>query len=318
MESLPPVWLGVSILVPFGLALLVRPRLEARYILSAAPAQATKNQFGVDLALPLAAGTLVVIFNRVVHGFPMGSGLSLLLGILILAFFLALDTALARERQLIHTATTTPSAATPPKRLYPMTRRFSLVAVAATLCVTLVISLVILRDFAWLAEAANTAERIETAQRSVLVEVLFIMIILLGMVTNLIISYSKNLHLLFQNETRVLEQVSNGDLSRFVPVTTNDEFGFIAGHTNTMIRGLRHRSRLVSALKVAEEVQQNLLPLRPPRIAGVDLAGVSQYCDETGGDYFDYLELPDGRLGIIVADAADHGIGYDDAQAAAG
>jgi len=309
MESLPPVWLGVSILVPFGLALLVRPRLEARYILSAAPAQATKNQFGVDLALPLAAGTLVVIFNRVVHGFPMGSGLSLLLGILILAFFLALDTALARERQLIHTATTTPSAATPPKRLYPMTRRFSLVAVAATLCVTLVISLVILRDFAWLAEAANTAERIETAQRSVLVEVLFIMIILLGMVTNLIISYSKNLHLLFQNETRVLEQVSNGDLSRFVPVTTNDEFGFIAGHTNTMIRGLRHRSRLVSALKVAEEVQQNLLPLRPPRIAGVDLAGVSQYCDETGGDYFDYLELPDGRLGIIVADAADHGIG---------
>lgn len=309
MEALPPVWLGASILVPFGLAFAVRPTLETRYVATAAVAQAAKRQFGLDLLLTLAAGTLVVAFNRLVHGFPLGSGLTLLLGCLIMGFFLALDTALARERTLIQQAAHTPGDDTPPKRLYPMTRRFSAVAVAATLCVTLVIILVILRDFAWLSEAGDTAERLKTAQRSVLVEVLFIMIALLGMVINLIFSYSKNLQLLFQNETHVLENVSNGDLSRLVPVTTSDEFGVIAGHTNTMIRGLRHRSRLISALKVAEEVQQNLLPQSPPRIQGIDLAGVSTYCDETGGDYYDYLELPGGRLGVIVADAADHGVG---------
>ncbi|MDJ0783003.1 MAG: SpoIIE family protein phosphatase [Desulfosarcinaceae bacterium] len=309
MEGLPPVILGVSILIPFGLAFAVRPLLEKRYVLNAAPARATKRQFTVDLSLPMAAGTLVVVYNSIALGFPLGSGLSLLLGCLIFGFFLALDTALARERQLIQAAVSANRVVEPPQRLYPMTRRFSMVAVAATLCVTLVISMVILRDFAWLSEAVMTAESVEAAQRSVLVEVLFIMVVLLGMVINLIISYSMNLRLLFHNETQVLEQVSNGDLSRFVPVTTNDEFGFIAGHTNTMIRGLRHRSRLVNALKVAEEVQQNLLPHRPPQRKGVQVAGVSQYCDETGGDYFDYLELPGHRLGIIVADAADHGIG---------
>jgi sigma-B regulation protein RsbU (phosphoserine phosphatase) len=66
---------------------------------------------------------------------------------------------------------------------------------------------------------------------------------------------------------------------------------------------------LISALKVAEEFQQNLLPHSPPEIPGLDLSGVSIYCQETGGDYFDYLELPDRNLGIVVADASDHGIG---------
>jgi sigma-B regulation protein RsbU (phosphoserine phosphatase) len=309
MESLPPVWLGVSILVPFGLAFVARPKLEAAFVTKAPPARAARNQFALDLLLTLAAGSLVVAYNTLVHGFPLGSGVSLLMGVLIFGFFLALDTALARERRLIQGADSTALDAAPPNKLFPMTRRFSIVAVAATLCVTLVISLVILRDFAWLAEASGSVRRIESAQRSVLIEVLFIMMVLLGMVINLIVSYSRNLKLLFQNETRVLEGVSGGDLSRFVPVMTNDEFGFIAGHTNTMIRGLRHRSRLLSALKVAEEVQQNLLPHHPPRIEGVDLAGISQYCDETGGDYYDYLELTRGRVGIVVADAADHGIG---------
>jgi sigma-B regulation protein RsbU (phosphoserine phosphatase) len=309
METLPPVWLGVSILIPFGLAFLVRPKLERAFVTKTSAARAARNQFSLDLLLTLAAGCLVVAYNTVVYGFPLGSGVSLLLGVLIFGFFLGLDTALARERQLIHTADDAALNSSPPQRLYPMTRRFSMVAVSATLCVTLVISLVILRDFAWLAEASGTVQRIESAQRSVLVEVLFIMTVLLGMVINLIISYSSNLRLLFQNETRVLEKVSNGDLSRFVPVTTSDEFGFIAGHTNAMIQGLRHRSRLLSALKVAEEVQQNLLPRHPPQIEGVDLAGISKYCDETGGDYYDFLQLPGGRLGVIVADAADHGIG---------
>ena len=45
-----------------------------------------------------------------------------------------------------------------------------------------------------------------------------------------------------------------------VPVATRDEFGLIAGHTNTMIAGLRHRIALISALKLAEEVQRTLLP----------------------------------------------------------
>jgi sigma-B regulation protein RsbU (phosphoserine phosphatase) len=303
------VWLGVSILVPFGIAFLVRPKLEARYVDAAGLVRAVKAQFALDLGLTLVVGIVVASFNALVYGFPLSSALTLLLGVLIMGFFLALDTALYRERLLILETESTADPYAPPLRLYPMTRRFSAVAVMTTIFVTLLISLVILRDFDWLLEAGEIQANLEAAEYAVFTEILFIMGTLLGLVVNLIFSYSRNLKLLFQNETRVLEKVSNGDLSRFVPVTTNDEFGFIAGHTNTMIRGLRHRSRLISALKVAEEVQQNLLPRKPPNLAGIDLSGVSLYCDETGGDYFDYLELPGGRLGIVVADAADHGIG---------
>jgi phosphoserine phosphatase RsbU/P len=309
MATLPPVKLGVSILIPFGIAFLVRPKLEKPYVDAAGLVRAVKAQFTFDLGLTLAVGAVVAIFNALAYGFPLSSALTLMLGVLIMGFFLALDTALARERLLILETESSTDPYAPPQRLYPMTRRFSLVAVATTIFVTLLITLVILRDFDWLFDADQIIANLETAEQAVFTEIFFIMGTLLGLVVNLIFSYSRNLKLLFQNETRVLENVSNGDLSRFVPVTTNDEFGFIAGHTNTMIRGLRDRSRLVSALKVAEEVQQNLLPHQPPRMDGIDLAGISQYCDETGGDYYDYLELPGGRLGIIVADAADHGIG---------
>jgi sigma-B regulation protein RsbU (phosphoserine phosphatase) len=92
-------------------------------------------------------------------------------------------------------------------------------------------------------------------------------------------------------------------------VATNDEFGIIAGHTNNMIDGLRHRIQLISALKLAEELQQNLLPRHDPQVAGLDIAGTSIYCDETGGDYYDYFRLPQDRLGVVVADASGHGVG---------
>ena len=94
-----------------------------------------------------------------------------------------------------------------------------------------------------------------------------------------------------------------------MPVATHDEFGVIAGHTNTMIQGLRHRIQLLTSMKLAEEVQQNLLPKKPPEISGLNIAGTSKYCDQTGGDYYDYFSLPDDRLGVVVADASGHGVG---------
>ena len=75
-----------------------------------------------------------------------------------------------------------------------------------------------------------------------------LLLVLLALLTNLIISYSRNLRLLFKNETSILERVTQGDLSHKVPVVTKDEFGVIAGHTNNMIDGLRHRTELIGSL----------------------------------------------------------------------
>ena len=301
--------LGVSLLIPLLAALAVRRPLERFLVLSAPEVVQPKRQFYLDFSLCLAAGFALNNYNFVVHNLPVPNVLRLLLGFVVAGFFLSLDTSLARERAIIHKALAQNTALPPPKRLYSMTRKFSLVAVTTTLFVSLIIGLVIAGDIAWLATIGQDATSVFRAQQSVMFEVLFVMVVLLAWVVNLIISYSRNLKLLFQNETTVLEQVSRGDLSRLVPVATSDEFGVIAGHTNTMIEGLRHRMELITALKLAEEVQQNLLPQKPPSLPGLDIAGTSIYCDETGGDYYDYFELSNGRLGVVVADASGHGVG---------
>jgi len=308
METLPPVHLGVSLLIPFMAALFLRKPLENRFVLSQPRVAQPKRQFYFDIAMSLAAGSLVVIYNTIAHGFPAASGISLLLGCTVVGFFLSLDMALARERKVIYQALAEDSVLPPPKRLYSMTRKFSLVAFTAAIFLALVIALVIARDVVWLATIEQSGMSIMQAQMSVMGELFFIMVVLLAEVANLIISYSKNLKLLFENETNVLERVTQGDLSKLVPVATNDEFGVIAGHTNSMIGGLRHRLQLITALKLAEEVQQNLLPAEPPSFPGLDIAGRSNYCDETGGDYYDYFRLSNGNLGVVVADASEHGV----------
>jgi sigma-B regulation protein RsbU (phosphoserine phosphatase) len=146
------------------------------------------------------------------------------------------------------------------------------------------------------------------AERTVMLEVVFIMTVLLGIVVNLILSYARNLKLLFNNETQVLEQVSRGNLNQFVPVATRDEFGVIAGHTNNMIRGLRHRTELINALQLADEVQRNLLPPKTFTHPAAEIAGTSRYCTDTGGDYYDHFALPEGKLGVVVADSSGHGV----------
>src|SRR5829696_1272767 len=62
-------------------------------------------------------------------------------------------------------------------------------------------------------------------------------------------------------------------------------------------------------LQVAREIQQRLFPKSAPALAGYDIAGVSYPAEETGGDYFDYLPMMNGALGVIVADVTGHGIG---------
>jgi sigma-B regulation protein RsbU (phosphoserine phosphatase) len=303
------VILGVIFLSGFLAAFVVRAPLERWFVLSIAETSQPKRQFVLDFTLCLAVGFAVTFYNIIVYNFPAMSGLKVVLGCGIAGFFLSLDTALARERAVIRQAYKSDRFLSPPKRLYPMTRKFSLVALAATLFVATIIGLVIADDVLWLANIGQSGISIAQAQRSVTYEVFFVMVVLLLWVVNLIVSYSTNLRLLFDNETNVLERVSKGDLSKLVPVATNDEFGVIAGHTNTMINGLRHRIQLLTALKLAEEVQQNLLPQKPPSLIGLDIAGTSKYCDETGGDYYDYLTLSKGSMGVVVADVSEHGIG---------
>ena len=73
----------------------------------------------------------------------------------------------------------------------------------------------------------------------------------------------------------------------------------------------KERDRLRHSLQLARDVQQILLPKDNPRISGLDVAGKSIYCDETGGDYFDFIEFKETdheKLGVVVGDVAGHGV----------
>jgi sigma-B regulation protein RsbU (phosphoserine phosphatase) len=65
------------------------------------------------------------------------------------------------------------------------------------------------------------------------------------------------------------------------------------------------------SLAHASEVQQKLMPKCDPKVDGFDIAGKSIWCDETGGDYYDFFdrgELCKEKIGIVVGDVAGHGI----------
>ncbi len=73
----------------------------------------------------------------------------------------------------------------------------------------------------------------------------------------------------------------------------------------------KHLEQIIAALNVAQEVQQSLLPQYPPKEKRLDIAGSSLYCDETGGDYYDYIALPcldSDVYAIVVGDVSGHGI----------
>lgn len=68
-------------------------------------------------------------------------------------------------------------------------------------------------------------------------------------------------------------------------------------------------AQLEHDLGIARTIQQGLLPKTTPQIEGFDIAGWNRPTDETGGDYFDWQVLPDGRVAFTIADVAGHGIG---------
>jgi sigma-B regulation protein RsbU (phosphoserine phosphatase) len=123
---------------------------------------------------------------------------------------------------------------------------------------------------------------------------------------------SRNLTLPFSEIIETLRGVKNGHYNKKVQVTTNDEIGYTGDAINEMTEGLKERERMQQSLDIAMEVQQNLLPREDPQIEGLDIAGTSIYCEETGGDYYDYLMTGDDgqkRVWVVVGDVADHGIG---------
>lgn len=70
----------------------------------------------------------------------------------------------------------------------------------------------------------------------------------------------------------------------------------------------RERERLEQELRVARFIQQNLLPKELPQMPGWKIAAHWQPAREVSGDFYDFIDLPDGRMAFLVADVTDKGV----------
>ncbi len=70
----------------------------------------------------------------------------------------------------------------------------------------------------------------------------------------------------------------------------------------------RARGRLEQELAVAQLIQQNFLPKELPRLDGWEVAAYYRPARAVGGDFYDFIELSDGRLGLVIGDVTDKGV----------
>ena len=71
---------------------------------------------------------------------------------------------------------------------------------------------------------------------------------------------------------------------------------------------LEQERRAAQELEIAKQVQSRLFPQTLPPLAGLDYAGMCIQARQVGGDYYDFLQLGDGRLGLVIGDISGKGI----------
>jgi serine phosphatase RsbU (regulator of sigma subunit) len=110
------------------------------------------------------------------------------------------------------------------------------------------------------------------------------------------------------------ERVRRGDFTHKIAIRSRDQLGELAASFNSMTGSIEdllqqkaEKERLEQELAVARSIQMSLLPHGSLVFPGVSLSGHCEPAREVGGDYYDFLPLDGGRMGILIADVAGKG-----------
>jgi phosphoserine phosphatase RsbU/P len=119
-----------------------------------------------------------------------------------------------------------------------------------------------------------------------------------------------------QTDTRVIGLIYL-DSPHFVHEFTKDDLNLLTVMANIAAIRIEHvrlaeveqaEKLLANELQQAAEIQRRLLPQKAPVVPGFDIAGYNASCRTVGGDYYDFLTFPDGKIGLLVADVAGKGM----------
>jgi phosphoserine phosphatase RsbU/P len=111
------------------------------------------------------------------------------------------------------------------------------------------------------------------------------------------------------------ERVKVGDFSHRIDLPARDQltalgeaFDGMTASVQRLLTESLEKTRLEGELEIAREVQNRLFPQSTPEVTGLRLYGLCKPARTVSGDYYDFLRLGDGRVGLVVGDISGKGI----------
>ena len=144
---------------------------------------------------------------------------------------------------------------------------------------------------------------------------LFLGFAFIGMAGSGVIVFSHRMTHGLQSLTDGARRIAAGDLDYRILARRKDELGQLAAAFNEMARDLGHSRRELLAqervrreMEIARTIQRDSLPREPFNSSDVQVFGRSIPCNEVGGDFYNFLPLPDGRIALLVGDVSGKGV----------
>jgi serine phosphatase RsbU (regulator of sigma subunit) len=161
---------------------------------------------------------------------------------------------------------------------------------------------------------ATLANRSDPGDALLPVTALTVVVLALGAFVTYLISSAYQTPLVEMKQATT--QIRAGEYETRVEVVSNDEIGLLGEALNEMAAGLKEREllkleheRIRQELALAWRIQASFLPRAVPEVPGWQLTATLEPARQTSGDFYDLIPLADGRLGLLVADVTDKGMG---------
>jgi serine phosphatase RsbU (regulator of sigma subunit) len=109
-----------------------------------------------------------------------------------------------------------------------------------------------------------------------------------------------------------VEEIATGDLEHTIRSMPNPEFRRLENAINTMVSKIKEISgeleREKAELRIASDIQKTFLPRSVPMLEHFEIAAENVPAKEVGGDFYDFIQLDEHILGLVIADVAGKGI----------